>query len=96
MSLEKNISIVSVFPESFGEYIRDERMRLQVSQFDLSVLSGVSQSQISCIEHDKFTPTINSAISLVRGLIAAENNLRKHGRPRIGDASMHSGVTHER
>ena len=48
--------------------LRQEREKLNLSQMELSLESGVSQNMITYIENGKRTPTVNTLIKLCNAM----------------------------
>lgn len=63
----------------FGSFVRDVRQSRGLSQSDLAEVSGIRQSNISAIEHDRRVP---SADTLNRLLVACGYELKAVAGPR--------------
>ena len=48
--------------------LRAERVRQKISMRQLSRMSGISQSMISYVEHDKSSPTLDSLLRIANAL----------------------------
>jgi transcriptional regulator with XRE-family HTH domain len=48
--------------------LREEREKMRISQMDLSLLAGLSQNQVFCIETGKRVPNLYSLLKICRAL----------------------------
>lgn len=75
MSYERNAALVALIPDSFGEYVYEERMRIGMSQSDLARFAGVNGSTISYIESGARAAGMRTATAILKGLLLAEKKL---------------------
>jgi transcriptional regulator with XRE-family HTH domain len=59
---------IAITDSNYGSLLRDMRREKNLSQKELSSLTGISESCISRIENQKISPTINTYFRLVHEL----------------------------
>jgi transcriptional regulator with XRE-family HTH domain len=83
---------------AFGEAVRSERLRRELTQQQLAELAGLHHNYISLIERGKTAPALDTVFALAKGLDckgsklveAAEARLKRsqtRARPRRGASS---------
>jgi transcriptional regulator with XRE-family HTH domain len=64
--------------KNFVRRLREERRRARVSQMDLSLMAGLSQNQVFCIETGKSIPNLTTILKLCKALHIDPTDLFKN------------------
>jgi transcriptional regulator with XRE-family HTH domain len=59
---------IEVQLKNFVRRLREERRRVGISQMDLSLMAGLSQNQVFCIESGRRIPNLTTILKLCKAL----------------------------
>jgi transcriptional regulator with XRE-family HTH domain len=64
--------------QSFGEFIKTKRLQLNLAQWEVGAMAGLSQGYVCKVENGEREPTLTVALKLCDALNLDINDFAKH------------------